>query len=93
MSTKLLTEQEIAAAIIKLPEWTRVDRHIERRFQFVDFDALMAFINGVAVISRELDHHPDVQFGYSNCTLAYTTHSAGGLTAKDFAAATRVNTL
>jgi len=89
----LLSDAEIGQRMVKLPDWIRVDQRIERRFNFVDFDALMGFINGVAAIAREQDHHPEVQFAYSNCTVSYTTHSAGGLTAKDFAAAARVNEL
>jgi len=89
----LLSEHEISLRLMKLPGWNRAGQHIQRRFQFTDFDALMGFINAIAAVAREQDHHPDVQFGYSACTIAYSTHSAGGLTALDFNAATRVNAL
>ena len=89
----LLSEHEISLRLVKLHGWSRKGAHIERRFQFSDFDALMGFINGIAAIARQQDHHPDVQFGYDNCTVAFSTHSAGGLTDKDFDAATRVNEL
>ena len=93
MSARLLSDHEIALRLMKLHGWNRNDLHIERYFQFSDFDALMGFINGIAAVARQHDHHPDVKFGYDDCTVAFSTHSAGGITDKDFDAAMRVNEL
>ncbi|XHS77895.1 4a-hydroxytetrahydrobiopterin dehydratase [Burkholderiaceae bacterium UC74_6] len=90
---KRLSENEIALKLAGLPGWSRVGDHIERQFRFADFDTLIAFVNAVAAVAREQDHHPDVRFGYSDCTVAYTTHSADGITARDFAAAERIDKL
>jgi 4a-hydroxytetrahydrobiopterin dehydratase len=53
----------------------------------------MAFVNAVAFIAHTQDHHPDLQVGYNKCRVEYSTHSAGGLSEKDFSAAHAVNKL
>jgi len=88
-----MSETEVELRLSERPGWTCVGSRIERRFEFADFEAVMRFVNAVADVARELDHHPEVQFGFSACTVAYTTHAAGGLTTRDFAAAARVDAL
>ena len=53
----------------------------------------MAFVNAVAWIAHRQDHHPDMTLGFGHCELRYTTHSADGLTLKDFICAARVDAL
>ncbi|MCB2023757.1 MAG: 4a-hydroxytetrahydrobiopterin dehydratase [Ottowia sp.] len=66
---------------------------IERRWRFADFHQTMAFVNAVAGVAHAQDHHPELAVGYGHCTVRYTTHDAGGLTARDLAAAEAVNAL
>lgn len=73
--------------------WRLVDAGIERDFAFVDFHHTMAFVNAVAFLAHKSDHHPDMAVGYNRCRVRYTTHSAGGLTMRDFDAAASVNRL
>jgi 4a-hydroxytetrahydrobiopterin dehydratase len=53
----------------------------------------MAFVNALAWISHREDHHPDLRVGYDRCTVEYATHSAGGLTEKDFGCAAMADAL
>jgi 4a-hydroxytetrahydrobiopterin dehydratase len=50
----------------------------------------MAFVNRVADLAEATDHHPDIDIRYSKVTLTLSTHDAGGLTARDFDLAGRV---
>jgi 4a-hydroxytetrahydrobiopterin dehydratase len=50
-------------------------------------------VNCLAWIAHRSDHHPDLEVGYNRCRVAFTTHSAGGLTDKDFANAARIDAL
>ncbi|MBV6415976.1 MAG: putative pterin-4-alpha-carbinolamine dehydratase [Steroidobacteraceae bacterium] len=59
-------------------------RSIRREFAFRDFFHTMSFVNALAHIANVEDHHPDLAVGYSYCRVTFTTHSAGGLTGKDF---------
>ena len=87
----LLGEGEIAAELATTPGWTRSGKTIERTYRFADFKATMLFVNGVAALAERANHHPDVTIHYSEVTLSLWTHSAGGLTARDFALARRID--
>ena len=84
---------EIDMHLASVPAWQQDGNAICRMFRFADHYQTMAFANAVAWISHESDHHPDMLIGYNTCRLAYTTHSEGGLSTKDFACAARVDAL
>ncbi len=88
-----MTDSEIASALQNLEGWAREDNVIAKTYRFKNYHETMAFVNATAWISHQADHHPDLAVGYNQCTVSYTTHSAGGLTAKDFACAARVDAL
>ena len=78
-----------------MPQWTLADdRHaISREFRFPDFHRCMAFVNAVAWIAHQEDHHPDMEVGYNRCQLRYSTHDVGGLSRNDFICAAKVDRL
>ncbi len=67
--------------------WTLEGDAIKKTFTFQDFVAAIAFVNRLAPEAEAADHHPDILVQYKRVTLTYSTHSAGGLTLKDFAGA------
>jgi 4a-hydroxytetrahydrobiopterin dehydratase len=73
--------------------WAVQDGALCKRFAFTDFHQTMAFVNAVAAIAHAQDHHPDMQLGYSHCTLRWSTHSVGGLSINDFICAAQVDAL
>jgi 4a-hydroxytetrahydrobiopterin dehydratase len=80
----LLTENQIQERLARVPAWERRGNEIRRTWAFADFEGSMAFVNRVAALAQAADHHPDIDIRYSKVTLALSTHSAGGLTARDF---------
>jgi len=58
-----------------------------------DFVQAMGFVQSVAMLAERMDHHPDIDIRWNTVTLTLTTHSAGGLTGKDFTLAQQINTL
>jgi len=70
-----------------VPEWKKRARTIRRRFEFKGFLDAIDFVNRVARKAEKSDHHPDIDIRWNKVTLALSTHSEGGLTAKDFAMA------
>ena len=88
----LAPEQATAQARV-LPAWTCADGVLRRRFEWRDFQETLAFVNAVAWVAHRQDPHPEVRFGYRHCALAFTTHSADGLTLKDFICAARIDAL
>jgi 4a-hydroxytetrahydrobiopterin dehydratase len=89
----LLNAQDIKEWLKKLPEWEHDKKHIERTFEFDDFTQAMEFVNGVAEIAEEEDHHPDIDVRYNKVRIALSTHSEGGLTELDFEVAEKIGTL
>lgn len=85
-----------AKALLKQldPKWTLVDdKTIQAQFEFKNFFRTIAFVNAVAYIAIQEDHHPDISFGYKTATLTYSTHAIGGLSENDFICAARVDAL
>jgi 4a-hydroxytetrahydrobiopterin dehydratase len=89
----LLNAQDIKAWLKKLPQWDHDKKHIERVFEFDDFSQAIEFVNGVAEIAEEDDHHPEIDIRYSKVSVRLSTHSEGGLTDLDFEVAEKIDTL
>ena len=89
----LLTAQDIKTWLKKLPEWELEKKHIERLFEFDDFSQAIEFVNGVAEIAEEEDHHPEIDIRYSKVRVGLSTHSEGGITDLDFEMAEKIDTL
>jgi 4a-hydroxytetrahydrobiopterin dehydratase len=64
-----------------------------RQFSFSDYGKTMAFVNAVAWIAHQQDHHPEMLVGYNIVTVRFVTHSVGGISRNDFVCAARVNAL
>ena len=85
MAIKKLSDKDIDLLQKDLPEWS-VEREaglIQKEFQFLNFSDAMVFVNNVAQVAEEVDHHPDICISYNSVTVILTTHEAGGLTKKD----------
>lgn len=89
----LLAAADRDARLADLPGWTRDGDWLVRAYTFAGFDEAMTFINNVADIARDLDHHPNLSNVYNQVELRLSTHDAGGLTALDFEFAGRVSEL
>jgi 4a-hydroxytetrahydrobiopterin dehydratase len=88
-----MTDTEITERMKALEGWSRDGDAIVKTYRFANYHETMAFVNATAWLSHRSDHHPDLTVGYNQCTVAYTTHSAGGLSRKDFDCAARVDAL
>ncbi len=89
MST--LNPSEIDQALSGVAGWTKSDNAITRTFTLPTFTAALVFACAVGNLAERADHHPDILIQYKKVTLTLSTHSAGGLTEKDFALAREIN--
>ena len=85
MTVVKLSDQEVAAALAKLPGWSRVEGRsaIAKKFQFADFSAAWAFMCRVALAAEKQDHHPEWFNVWNRVEITLSTHDAGGLSARD----------
>jgi 4a-hydroxytetrahydrobiopterin dehydratase len=90
-----LSAEETRDLLGKLDGWelTQESSEISRTFRFKNFYQTMAFVNALAWIAHQEDHHPDLEVGYSRCTVRYSTHAIGGLSENDFICAAKIDTL
>ena len=86
-----LSSQDIEKHLAALPGWQLRGDEITRQYAFPGFTAAMVFVNRVAGLAESMDHHPDILVQYNKVTLTLSTHSAGGLTNRDFALAKAID--
>ncbi len=75
------------------PDGRTPENRIEKTFHFADYHRTMAFVNAVATVAHAEDHHPDLAVHYDRCTVAWSTHSAHGVTLNDCICAAKVEAL
>lgn len=91
--SELMQPEEIQLALKKVPEWEIDNNSITRTFEFDDFAESMEFVNNVAEIAEDAEHHPDIDIRWNKVTLTLSTHSKGGITENDFEVAARIDNL
>lgn len=81
--------------VAALPDWALAEdgAAITRTFRFADYYRTLAFVNALAYVAHEQDHHPDLSVHYDRCVVRYSTHDVGGLSENDFICATLADAL
>lgn len=87
----LLSDAQIKQALPRLSGWKQNGNAIERNFEFADFKAAMAFVNKMADLAEEANHHPDIDIRYNKVKLSLVSHDSGGVTDRDVRMAERIN--
>jgi len=91
---RLLSDDEISDRLTRRPDWQRIDSDgtpaITATFEFSDFADALDFVNQVGHEAEGLNHHPDIDIRWNRVRLVQSTHSAGGITALDFAVVDRI---
>jgi 4a-hydroxytetrahydrobiopterin dehydratase len=91
--TKPLAGDGLKAYLLRLSGWENLGNAIAKTFTFMNYYQTIAFVNAVAFIAHQEDHHPDLEVGYKTCKVRYSTHSIGGLSENDFICAAKVDAL
>ena len=86
-----LTAEAVQAALKKLPGWNLKDEAIDKQYTWPSFPDAIKFVNQVADLAEQADHHPDILINYRRVTLTLSTHSEGGITQKDFDLAEQID--
>jgi 4a-hydroxytetrahydrobiopterin dehydratase len=88
--TPPLRQDEIDRLLSGLDGWVQAGGEISKSFEFRDYYETMAFVNALAWIAHREDHHPDLEVGYRQCRVRYSTHAIGGLSENDFICAAKI---
>jgi 4a-hydroxytetrahydrobiopterin dehydratase len=88
-----LTDPQVKKLLAQLKGWKRTGDEIRKAIDFKNFYETMGFVNAVAYIANQQDHHPDMEAGYNKLIIRFSTHSVGGLSINDFICAAKVDAL
>jgi len=93
MERRVLSKEELSAALDALEGWEVEGNEIVRHTKFANFAEALAFVNKVGEIAEAADHHPDIKFGWGFAEIRLTTHDRGGITDVDLAVAGKISKL
>ena len=85
--TRKLEEEEIARELNELKGWGREGDTIVKQYEFPNFRRAVEFVDSLANVVEELNHHPTITIDFDSVTITLTTRTHGGLTDRDFKAA------
>jgi len=86
-----MSEEQARTRLVDLPGWELEGKALARRYLLPSFTDAIAFVNRVAELAAQVDHHPDITINYNRVSLYLWSHDAGGVTARDFRLARLIN--
>ena len=90
-SEKTYSEAEIADKLTaELPSWYFENGWIRRKYKTSGWKSTLMVINTVGHLAEAAWHHPDISASYAFVIVKLTTHSAKGVTDKDFELAKKI---
>lgn len=81
---RISDDNEIKRRLTGLPEWRRDGEALVREMAFDSWQAGVDFVNLVARLAQEQDHHPDIWIGWRKVSFHLSSHDSGGITERDF---------
>ncbi|MBI3459004.1 4a-hydroxytetrahydrobiopterin dehydratase [Candidatus Azambacteria bacterium] len=88
-----LTPDAIQTYSTEVKDWTVTEdsKKIRREFIFKNFVSALEFVNKVADLAEQENHHPDIHIFYNKVVLELWTHAIGGLSENDFIVAAKID--
>lgn len=90
-----LDAHQVQQYLAVLPGWELVENGhaLTRTFGFSDYYRSMSFVNALAHVAHQQDHHPDLSVHYDRVVVRFSTHDVGGLSENDFICAAKASAL
>ena len=73
-----------------LPAWGFDNNFLCKEFTFRNFVDAFSFMTSIALEAEKMDHHPNWKNVYNEVSISLNTHTAGGVTEKDFKLAGKI---
>ena len=91
---KTFSEDEVEARLrSELPQWYLEKGWIRRKYKTSGWKATMMVTNVIGHLAESAFHHPDLALSYAFVIVKLMTHSAGGITEKDFELAKKIESV
>jgi 4a-hydroxytetrahydrobiopterin dehydratase len=91
--TPPLSEPDISSRLGDLPDWRVEDGALTRDFKTDGWPTTLMLVNAIGYLAQAADHHPDLTVSWGSVRIALSTHTAKGITDKDFALAREMEKL
>lgn len=91
--TQPLSNEEADNFLKQIPSWSIKNGRVFKQFKFKDFKKAVEFVNKVADIAEEENHHPDITISYNKVGIELWTHAIKGLSENDFILAARIDNI
>jgi 4a-hydroxytetrahydrobiopterin dehydratase len=88
-----LSGAQVSDALLTRPGWSGDEAGIERTVTAPSFLEAVRLVDDVADAAEAADHHPDIDIRWRSVRFVLSTHSAGGVTAKDLYLAETIDRL
>jgi 4a-hydroxytetrahydrobiopterin dehydratase len=88
---KTYNETEIAQRLSELPGWFFEDGWIRRVYKTDGWPTTLMLVNAIGYLAEAAYHHPDLTVTWGRIVVKLSTHSAGGITDKDFSLARKID--
>ncbi len=81
------------AHLAKLDGWKMANNNkwLFKDFTFENFLSALAFVNKIAAIAEDEQHHPNIDFSWGYCKISIQTHKINGLCENDFILAAKID--
>jgi 4a-hydroxytetrahydrobiopterin dehydratase len=89
----VLSEDDVRQRLPLVDGWLVHNAKLCRSFVFRDYHETMAFVNALAWMTHNEDHHPALLVTFKNCTVSYDTHSVNGISDNDFICAAKADAI
>jgi 4a-hydroxytetrahydrobiopterin dehydratase len=89
----VLSDEQVRAKLADLPGWRTEGTAIVKEFAFDDFMGSIAYVNRLAEVAEEANHHPDLSLSWNRVIVQWSSHEKGGVTDLDLEMAARSDTL
>ena len=87
---KTYDEAQIAERLASLPGWFFEGGWIRRHYKTDGWPTTLMLVTAIGYCAEAAYHHPDLSVTYARITVKLNTHSAGGITDKDFELARKI---
>lgn len=91
--TAPLNTERINELLAQVDGWIHQGQVITKTYAFKNYYQTISFVNAVAWICNQEDHHPELAVSYNKCRVEFSTHDVQGLSENDFICAAKVDAL
>ncbi len=85
------TDAQLAEELRRLPDWSIESGMLARRYATDGWPTTLMLVNAIGFLAEAADHHPDLHVSWGGVTVRFNTHTAGGVSEKDFEIARKVD--